>query len=925
MRSKLVRFFLCILTGIVLLAASAGSVMSEASAPAIRTILLYGCGSNLESDGGYLTWNLKQILEAEIAPEINFLLLTGGSYEWETEAEYLEGAEKVGVDQHVQLWLCSGKNGANAVNGHGKMSLLDNWPAGFASASMSNPDTLLAFLNIAAEQYPAEMYDLILWDHGGGPQGGFASDQYYEDDSSMSVGAITRAIRQSGVKHLDILDFDACLMASAEVAAALGGYTDYLVFSSETEPGYGQEYTTWLNALAQDPRMNGFELGRTIVDAYIAFYDNPEAEWYGATGTLSVVDTANFRERMVEPLTRLARVGEQELTKLGEKNWKINYYDELNSRQYMYQFDLDSMVDLASLTNALGISRTEIENCELWEWLINAYTAVGQELEQILADQDGSGDDVLYSRCTESSVRTTSSTYFFVRDMDGELVHAEQIRPSGLSLFYSPTDTSSTLEYSEAIDGMLAAVQDQQSREMLKAWRNMALRGLLVYESGRTVAELMESGDRSVFYKDVRESWTTKRDLSYEEISAYKRQMHISAEITSMKSARWDEYIGRVIGILDEHSTIDTENWLALVTAQQAIESVAGSRAKAAGVDSDGDGALDAYRVTVDSPMSLVGDVSLVFAADLDLREDQKELQLSTMGDHVILGKVHGFPATEGFLDDANLNGSLTYAAGRLYEQETTSYDLPTTIEKWYEIRDSEGNGHLVALDELDLYSASEVDILVKMVLARVDENGDRITVPGLLHYAGGRFTTFLDLFYGDRPVPLSDKQFDGAEMIPCSVYLFDLGFMKWPVYIEIGEAFPLSASADRGLSLVMTPLSEIRDLQGKELKYKGVITDLYGCEHDIESVLEAVDPSAELICSLEKAKVTAEAIVYDGNPHKPVFTVVYGGKELANGTDFRVMVEPQTDPGEYKAIIYGTGDYVGHQIVMFSIEPAEE
>ena len=294
----------------------------------------------------------------------------------------------------MQLWRCTGKNGANAENGHGKMTLLDCWPAELASASMSDENTLLAFLNVAAEQYPAEQYDLILWDHGGGPQTGYGVDDYYEKDDPMSVGAIARAIGQSAVKHLNILDFDACLMASAEVAAALGEYADYLVFSSETEPGYGQEYGTWLNALAKEPRMNGFDLGKIIVDAYIAFYDDPEAEWYGANGTLSVVSTANFRERMVEPLIRLAGIAEQEMTALSRDNWKLNYYDELNCTQYMYQFDVESLVDLGSLANTLGINRSELDITNDWSALNNAYTEAAGELEKILADQDGSGDNV---------------------------------------------------------------------------------------------------------------------------------------------------------------------------------------------------------------------------------------------------------------------------------------------------------------------------------------------------------------------------------------------------------------------------------------------------------------------------------------------------------------------------------------------------
>ena len=70
------------------------------SGTAVRTIMLYGCGSNLEHESGMLTFNFKQILTADIPEEINFVVLTGGSEVWETEAEYLEAATKM-----LEGWL----------------------------------------------------------------------------------------------------------------------------------------------------------------------------------------------------------------------------------------------------------------------------------------------------------------------------------------------------------------------------------------------------------------------------------------------------------------------------------------------------------------------------------------------------------------------------------------------------------------------------------------------------------------------------------------------------------------------------------------------------------------------------------------------------------------------------------------------------
>lgn len=60
-----------------------------------RTVMLYLVGSNLEADEGAGTWNLVQSMEAEYDENLNFIVMTGGSEEWHTEAEYLSGAEEV--------------------------------------------------------------------------------------------------------------------------------------------------------------------------------------------------------------------------------------------------------------------------------------------------------------------------------------------------------------------------------------------------------------------------------------------------------------------------------------------------------------------------------------------------------------------------------------------------------------------------------------------------------------------------------------------------------------------------------------------------------------------------------------------------------------------------------------------------------------
>ena len=143
-------FTLCAFIGLFLTVNVCCSGLGEAAGAtekATRTILLYACGSDLEENYGMATWNLCQILESEITDDVNVLVMTGGAKTWKTQSEYLEGAQSVSANQENQLWLCSGRNAENAVNGHGRMTLLTDIPLDIEKTLMSDPQTLLGFIN----------------------------------------------------------------------------------------------------------------------------------------------------------------------------------------------------------------------------------------------------------------------------------------------------------------------------------------------------------------------------------------------------------------------------------------------------------------------------------------------------------------------------------------------------------------------------------------------------------------------------------------------------------------------------------------------------------------------------------------------------------------------------------------------------------
>ena len=923
---------MCILTAFVLLSAPLGAALADGGAEPVkasRTVMLYFCGSNLETCYEMVTWNLKQIMNAEISPEVNVIGLTGGSREWHTEAEYLEGAEAIGGDKPVQAWLFSGKNAENAENGHGKMTFLADWPEAYSSALMNDEKTLLAFINYAAAKCPADLYDLVLWDHGGGPHGGFGIDDYDPTETPMSIGSVMRAVKDSTVERFSIIDFDACLMSSAEIAAALGEHADYLVVSSETEPGYGQEYTTWFNALSADPRINGFDLGKAIVDAYVAFYEDENKEGYGQEGVLSVIDTKNFRERMTGPLTKLAETMNKELTTVGRISKKLNFNDELKAGRYSYNYADPALTDLSALANSLGLTRTEIENLGLNDFslLENAYTPVTGEIEKILADQDGSGDDVIYCRSTKNMERTTSSTTLFVRGTDGKPTHGTSIFPTGMSVFYAPADPEATMKYLKAMQELGMAVENEETKALFRALETAAARGLLVYESGCAVSALAVAGDKNIYYKDVYDYWTEQRELGYYEIELYKQQMGLTANITGMKSAKWDEFIGKLIGTLDVPQE-ETETWLALVAGQQATEAIAADRVTASGVDKNADGVLDAYRVSIPSSRNMVKDVSIRIDADyISPFEEDPSFHEFLFGNKLTLGKIHGTPVMDSFLADLKGWSDLDYAVRQVYRSESTDYELPTSVDNWYELVDSDGTGHVISVGEIELSDMSELLIPVYITLPEKDEDGDPKHLLGFLHYANGSFTGFSEEVPYSSPVALNNKVFEGATLQTAQYTTLDLFGFDWYLFEPISTGFPISPDMENwGMKLVMTKMDDIRDLQGLNVAYTSLITDLYDFEYDIGDAISDADRDAadgRLARSIETAACTVGEIVYDGEAHRPLVTVSYGGTELKIHEDYDVLSEKYTEPGTYKAILFGMGDYMGYQMITFEIKPA--
>ena len=255
----------CLLT-LLLLLFTAGLTAHAQSDSRKQTLMIYMCGSNLESSYGSASEDIQEMISAGLPTrDVTILLMTGGSASW---------SQGFSADETLISEL--GPRGTRVV-----------WRSG--TMNMGSPDTLTELLRFGMTQYPAQEYSLILWDHGGGPLEGVCWDELHGMDH-LSLAELTVALDSAQLpQKLAWVGFDACLMSSLEVAQALSPYAHYMIASQETEPACGWNYA-FISGLHADA--DGSDTGRRIVDTYFEGHEGTTDILTLACLDLSAADAA---------------------------------------------------------------------------------------------------------------------------------------------------------------------------------------------------------------------------------------------------------------------------------------------------------------------------------------------------------------------------------------------------------------------------------------------------------------------------------------------------------------------------------------------------------------------------------------------------------------------------------------------------------
>jgi hypothetical protein len=261
--------------------------------------------------------------------------------------------EKVGSNDRVNIvvqWASLGKPTKRMLiqrseTGEVSSPVIEELPA----VDMGSADQLSEFIAWVVERFPASHYMVDLWDHGAGwhlkKRGTISPNDISWDDQSGNhitteqLGLVMRKAKALIGRPIDILGFDACLMAMAEVMAQVADSVHYVAGSEQTEPGAGWPYEKFLKQWLAGAADDGAALLKALTEQYVAAY--------GRDVAFSGVDLT----KLPAFLSAVKDLG-QELAQLDAARFAEVFKAAQATQRYAYEDYGDFMDFVAKLANA---------------------------------------------------------------------------------------------------------------------------------------------------------------------------------------------------------------------------------------------------------------------------------------------------------------------------------------------------------------------------------------------------------------------------------------------------------------------------------------------------------------------------------------------------------------------------------------------
>jgi hypothetical protein len=228
------------------------------------TILVYGHADHTLSNS--LLTDMGEMAAAQLGGTVQLVLLA----DWDA-SQLIAGSDPPSFfPDGLQLYRISGGGAA--------FELLAQVPEG----NLDNPAELTEIVRAVFAGLPSERRGLVLWDHGGGWEGGFGGDTQngtLASGTPMHAQVLAEAVRAgldaAGITEaqpLDFVAFDTCLMAGAEVAFPFRDLTSIYLAAAEIDYGAGWNYEATLTHFAQNAQASMADLAVAEVSHWDAHH-----------------------------------------------------------------------------------------------------------------------------------------------------------------------------------------------------------------------------------------------------------------------------------------------------------------------------------------------------------------------------------------------------------------------------------------------------------------------------------------------------------------------------------------------------------------------------------------------------------------------------------------------------------------------------
>ncbi len=369
-----------------------------------QTILIYLCGSDLESNGqtsassasGYASGDITEILKVGSQPDdVNVVIETGGAKCWKTT----HGINKSYLERY------------HVAN---KSLVRDSQEP---KANMGLTSTLQSFLTWGVQTYPADRISLILWNHGGAMRGvcydeNYSSDCLTNSEVKTAVANTFTSLGRSTSDKFEWIGYDACLMQVQDIAEFNSQYFNYMVASEESEAGAGWDYDNWIDdAYAKKTTPN---ILKAICDSFLAEQGSSSDQ------TLSYLDLSYMSTYKSAWETMSSTINSM-ISSYGKSKFQTlmktcQYYGSDNDCEgysYFGILDAKDVVNKIRATSAFSSASTQTSAVLTAFNNLVAYSKAGTQAGNsyglccFFPMKDGSG----YT-CSTSSVYTSSQTNF---------------------------------------------------------------------------------------------------------------------------------------------------------------------------------------------------------------------------------------------------------------------------------------------------------------------------------------------------------------------------------------------------------------------------------------------------------------------------------------------------------------------------------